>query len=102
MSLQETVQPRALAASHMDLLELSEGSMATVVVVVSYVGFSYFSFCFLISRNIRSCPEQQAEERIGLRTQMTSSRGAGEDSSVALWVFYSFALLVSFLEEAVP
>lgn len=72
VSLQETVQPWALAASHVDLLEPGNGGMTKVVVVFSNSGFLDFSFSFLISRNIRPWCDQQAEERVGLRTRMTS------------------------------
>lgn len=40
--MQEVVQPWALAASRVDLLELREGSMTKEVVVFSYFGLSYF------------------------------------------------------------
>jgi len=60
VSLQEMVHPWVLAASDMDLLELSEGMMTKMVAVFSYIGFSYFSISFLISRNTRSCSDRQA------------------------------------------
>lgn len=61
----------------MDLLEPSGGPI-TGVVVFSYIGFSCFSFNFLIPRNRGSCSERQAEEEMGLRMLMTSPRGAAE------------------------